>query len=303
MKALDLPIAFTPWQASLRLGFARMGERTALVQREHNGPLRVQKALYPEGQALCQAIIVHPPGGVVAGDQLQIAVEIGIGSQVLLTTPGAAKWYKSPGPVSGQDIVIKVAEGATLEWLPQETIFFDACQVALNQQIELAQHASYIGCDIVCYGRRASGEALRSGRISQRTRISRAGKLIWSEQGICDVAQADSRLHSRFGMAGNTVCATLLACPATAATELANGSASRAANSLSNKQSSSLLADLRSAIASLPGCGVTHFQGMWVVRYLGHSSEDARQTMLAAWAILRPALLGRAAVVPRIWQT
>ena len=95
------------WQATLRLRFADDHGVTRLVERTHSGPLRVQKPLYPEGDRICHAIVVHPPGGVVGGDTLQIDVEAGAGAHALLTTPGAGKWYRANGKVSRQRVSLR----------------------------------------------------------------------------------------------------------------------------------------------------------------------------------------------------
>jgi urease accessory protein len=272
------------WQASLSLRFADDHGTTRLVERRHSGPLRVQKALYPEGGAVCHAIIVHPPGGVVGGDQLALSAAVGEGARAFLTTPGAAKWYKANGKVSRQSVRLQAGAGASIEWMPQETIFFDDAHVELEQDITLAADASYIGCEIICMGRRASGESFRSGRVVQRTRIRHGARLLWWEQG----ALTPDGVASPLGMDGYSVCATLLAVGA----PLPAG----------------VLAQLRSeggeaVAASGASFGATQMKGLLCVRHLGHDSEAAREIMLAAWRTLRPHLLGRAAFDPRSWRT
>src|SRR3954466_3528818 len=111
------------WKARLALDFAFQDGKTALARKSHDGPLVVQKPLYPEGGAICHAIVVHPPGGIAGGDELALSASIGEGAAVLLTTPGAAKWYRSAGPRAKQTVVFDVK--GMLEWLPQETIVFD----------------------------------------------------------------------------------------------------------------------------------------------------------------------------------
>ena len=270
------------WQAHLRLGFALHDGVSRLVERTHSGPLRVQKPLYPEGDAVCHAIIIHPPGGVVGGDQLAVDATVGEGAHALLTSPGAAKWYRANGHVSGQHIVLRAGSGAAIEWLPQESIFFDQACVRLRHDVELAADASYIGCDIVCLGRSASGEIFNEGSIAQQVQIRRSGKLLWWEQGV--LAGGGALMASPLGLGGHTVCATLIA--------------------VGTPVSAAVLAAVREiAVPAGAAFGATQMKSLVVVRLLCGDSEAARTIMLAAWQLLRPAMLGRAAVVPRIWNT
>lgn len=277
------------WRASLTLGFADDAGTTRLFDNIHHGPLRVQKALYPEDVKVCHAIVVHPPGGVVGGDQLEIDIGVGDRAHAFITTPGAAKWYKANGKVSRQAVHLHVNEGAALEWLPQETIFFDTANVVLEQHVELAAGATYIGCEILCMGRRGSGEVFNTGTVTQRSSIRREGKLIWWEQGT----MVGGRLDSPLALNGHTVCATLIA----------------AGKALPAAVLAALLADIRADIKEDLGVdgehrfGVTHTRGVLVARLLGDDSETARRLMLTVWRRLRPHLLEREAVTPRIWQT
>ena len=269
------------WQASLTLGFVNDAGTTRLVNNAHHGPLRVQKALYPEGRTVCQAIVVHPPGGVVGGDQLEIDIGVGDRAHAFISTPGAAKWYQANGKVSRQVMHMHVNQDAALEYLPQETIFFDTADVVLEQHIELAAGATYIGCEILCMGRRGSGETFNTGTVRQRSSIRREGRLIWWEQG----ALRGGALDSPLGLQGRSVCATLLAA--------------------GKPVPSSVLADIREDIAADGdhNFGVTQTKGVVVARHLGDDSETARRLMLTVWRRLRPHLLGREAVTPRIWLT
>jgi urease accessory protein len=272
------PICDTTWHASLRLRFVHDAGTTRLAARSHRGPLRVQKALYPEGPAVCHAIVVHPPGGVAGGDRLEIGVGCGAGSHAFLTTPGAAKWYRSRGAAARQLVRIEAAEGCAVEWLPQETILFDQARVQMAHEVELAANACYIGSEILCFGRRASGERFCSGSLRQRTTIRRGGRLLWWEQGV--LAGGGAPMASPLGLAGFSVCATLVGVgpPAPA----------------------SLLAALRAGDAAL---AITQMKSVFVARYLCDDSEAARDAMTRVWQALRPHLLGRDAVVPRIWAT
>jgi urease accessory protein len=249
---------------------------TRLVGREHSGPLRVQKPLYPEGPAICHAIVIHPPGGVVGGDCLAIDAEAGEGSHAFVTTPGAAKWYRANGRVSRQDVRISAGAGAAFEWMPQETIFFDDASVVLEHEVVLAPGARYIGSEILCFGRRASGETFKSGLIRQRTHIRRAGKLLWWEQGTI----AGPAMHGRFGLNGASVCATLIG--------------------VGDPVPPALMAAIR---AIDPALGASQVKSVFVARYLGDDSEAARSAIFNTWQALRPHLLGCGAPLPRIWNT
>lgn len=272
-----VPASAAPaWQASLRLGFARDGAATRLLRREHRGPLRVQKALYPEGPETCHVIVVHPPGGVVGGDRLSIALDAGADCRVLATSPGAAKWYRSNGRVSAQQVLLRAGAGAAIEWLPQESIFYDDAQVALEHEVELEAGACYLGSEILCFGRQAAGERFMQGRVRQRTRIRQAGRLLWWEQGSLDPAAIASPL----GLSGGTVCATFLA--------------------VGPPAPPGVLAGLRAAD---PRLGLSQVKSVLVARHLGEDGEAARLAMLRVWRALRPHYLGRAACAPRIWNT
>lgn len=272
------PNTASAWQASLRLRFADDAGTTRLVERAHSGPLRVQKPLYPEGARICHAIVVHPPGGVVGGDQLDIDAGVGDGAHALLTTPGAAKWYRANGKVSRQQVRLAAGAGAAIEWLPQETIFFDDAHVVLDHAVDLAGDATYIGSEILCFGRRASGETFGSGSITQRTRIRRAGKLLWWEQGT--LAGGSAAMHSPLGLAGASVCFTLVGV------------------------GKPLPAALIAAIRALdPALAVSQLKSVFTARYLGDDSEVARRIAIQVWQALRPHLSGCAAPVPRIWNT
>ena len=270
--------ATASWHASLRLRFAIDAGTTRLVERAHSGPLRVQKPLYPEGPGICHAIVIHPPGGVVGGDCLSVEAQAGAGSHAFVTTPGAAKWYRANGKVSRQDVRIAAGAQAIVEWLPQETILFDDVNVVFDHAVELEAGARYIGGEILCFGRRASGESFQTGVIRQRTRIRSGGKLVWWEQGTID--GAGSTMHSRFGLDGASVCATLIGVGAP------------------------LPATLMAAMRALdPALGLSQVKSVFVARILCDDSETARHTLARVWQALRPHLLGCEAPLPRIWQT
>jgi urease accessory protein len=271
------------WQALLALGFSRRDDSTILARREHRGPLRVQKALYPEGPGVCHAIVLHPPAGIAGGDQLEIRIEADAGAHALLTTPGAGKWYRSGGAKSSQQIHLKVGVGATAEWLPQESILFSGALADMRTTIDLEAGASFTGVETICFGRRASGETFDRGSLRLATDIRCDGRLLWRERGLID--GGSGLLDSPIGLAGFSVCSTVLAAGVELAPEIL--AACRAAGS-------------REAGAQW---GVSLLPQLLVGRYLGHSAEAAREWLMQLWAALRPAMSGREAIAPRIWNT
>ena len=292
MIAADMP----GWLASLALGFENPhGLRTTLTRREHLGPLRVQKALYPEGAGVCHAIVIHPPGGIAGGDQLTVDIELATNAHALITTPGASKWYKaraSPSlPVArpasvpaSQRIALRLGQGAVLEWLPQETIVFNRANARTEAIVELADDALYLGWEVLCFGRTAAGETFSAGRFHQRTTIRRRGSIIWNERGTLE--GGGTLMDSPIGLGGHPVCATFLAA--------------------GRDVPQSLLDAARNAIAPLPQAervALTRLPNLIVARYLGPSGEQAREAFVALWRVLRPALARRDAVLPRLWST
>ncbi|MSQ49735.1 MAG: urease accessory protein [Betaproteobacteria bacterium] len=277
MKVTE-PLA-SPWKARLSLGFSFSDGRTILSERDHDGPLVVQKPLYPEGAEICHAIVVHPPGGIAGGDELTLKVSAEKNGSVLLTTPGAAKWYRSAGPWARQNVAFNV--NGMLEWLPQETIVFDGALVQTEYEVNLGADAGLIGWDIVCLGRSGSGEQFTRGTFCTSTQIRREGKLLWLERGRID---GGSRLlESPAGLAGKPIFGSLFAC------------------ALNLNQA--LLNETRKTKPEEGYGAVTLLPGILLARYLGDSSEAARHYFIALWRILRPALSGREASEPRIWRT
>ena len=292
MIPLDRTLQHLPnWEAELALEFECRDRATCLAGRRHRGPLRVQKALYPEGGEVCQAILLHPPSGIAGGDQLRISASVGAHAHAQITTPGAGKWYRSGGAEASQTLDFKLATGATLEWMPQETIVFDGASARMQTHVELAADSRYLGWDILCLGRYAAGERFATGSIGLHTRIERNGQPLWLERG--QIAGDDAMLQSVAGWAGATVCGTLLATLPTGDEAADMGI-----------MNTTLLAACR-AIRPVDGAehGVTALPGLLVARYLGQRSEAARQWFAALWHELRPVLLGRTAVSPRIWNT
>ena len=269
------------WQGRLDLSFERRDARTLLVRRQHIGPLLVQKALYPEGPGTCHVAILHPPGGLAAGDDLRIQASLGRAARAVLTTPGATKWYRSEGRQARQHGRFSAAEDSVLEWLPRENILFDGSNLSMTLEVELSANAKYFGWDILSFGRRASGERWRHGSLQMCTRIRRAGRTLWLERA--DIRAGSGFAQSPVGLAGYSVCGTFVVAGYDA--------------------DSALLASCRQG-RSPPGSarvGMTRVPGMLIARYLGDSVEESFGWFTQLWTVLRPALSGLSACAPRVW--
>ncbi|MDA7084999.1 urease accessory protein UreD [Pseudomonas sp. SA3-5] len=277
---MNAPAAlFAPsWHAELELGYARCGDSTRPVLRRHQGPLRVQKHLYAEGQQVCQHIIVHPPGGIAGGDRLDISATVGAGAWAQLTSPGAAKWYRAAGPAY-QTLKLRVEAAATLEWLPQESIVYAGAQAELQTDIELLGDAKLLYWDLVALGRPASGERFDAGHFQSQLNIRRDGQLLWHERQR--IEGDDGLLDSPIGLAGQPVFATLL---------------------ISGEIDAALLECCRNLATAVRG-DLSQLPGLLVARCLAAEALQARAWLIDLWRLLRPALLGRPAVPPRIWST
>ncbi|MBY4729729.1 urease accessory protein UreD [Cupriavidus pauculus] len=282
-SSLAMPVA---WHASLRLRFAPRAGRTAMVERRHEGPLRVQKALYPEGD-ICHGVVLHPPAGVAGGDLLDIDIGVQPGAHAVLATPGATKWYKSLGRDAAQHVRIDVAQDARLDWLPQENIMFDDARARISTDVVVAPGGSAIGWDAVVLGRLASGEQWASGQLSLDTRVAGPQRTLWIEQSHFDAA---SPLRSAVaGMDGLPVLGTLWAVGQGATQELAESLAERLP----------YRADLRAGVT----CLAAPDQSMLLLRVLGRDMEAVRHLLVDSWTTLRMPIHGVPARPLRLWAT
>ncbi|MDQ6619864.1 MAG: urease accessory protein UreD [Pseudomonadota bacterium] len=270
------------WSAHLELRFARTHRGTRLVHRAHRGPLRVQKALYPEGDDVCQVAIIHPPGGIAGGDALQLDVALERHAHAQLITPGAAKWYRARAEAR-QILDFAVADEARLEWLPQENIVFDGATMRTSTRISLAGSGAAILWDVVCLGRIAAGETFTHGMMRQRLEVVRDGLPVWLEQNL--LPAASSALRSPAGLGGQPVFGTFV---------LAAPSIDDAWLALARNVGSDL-AKQDHAVTRLPG--------ILLARCRSNSTPLVNAWFRALWAALRPEVFGRDARTPRLWQT
>jgi urease accessory protein len=226
-------------------------------------------------------VVVHPPGGIAGGDHLALDVVVGAQAHAVITTPGAAKWYRTAGPLAVQEIELHIASGGVMEWLPQETIVFDGARARQHVRVELSGDALFAGWEITCFGRAAAGERFERGHLDQSTEILHEGRMMLAERGQIEGGAA--LFGSQAGLAGHTVSAMMM---------------------MAGSEVARVRLEVLREVRPPAGClaGVTALPGVLVARFLGPGAEAARTYFAALWALLRPALIGRAAVPPRIWR-
>jgi len=264
------------WEAALELGFVVKNAKTVLAHRKYYGPLTVQRPFYPEG-GVCHVYVLHPPGGIVAGDRLSISASAATESQALITTPAAGKFYRSGGAQASLSVSLNVASNATLEWLPQETIIYEGARLVSNMNIELEAEAGFIGWEVLALGRPASGEGFNSGEATLNWRISRAGQLFYRERLRLDAIA----FAARWGLNGESACGTLFACPA----------------------SQAHLEAVQQLIGDHPARGVTHIDDMLICRAIDARADRLRDFFQQVWQLIRNDIVHRPACAPRIWAT
>ncbi len=267
------------WTARLRLEYEHKNGRTILRRNSHQGPLMVQRPLYPEGD-VCHTYILHPPGGVAGGDQLEVDVISHSGSAVLLTTPGATKFYRSGGSEGVQIQRLVVENNSTLEWFPQENILFPGAEVRITTRIHLADTSRFMGWEILSLGLPTNGQRFTPGRADTTLSLYRHDVPVFQDRLRVN---GKKDLDALAGLHGFPVCATFIA---TNATE-------------------KLLPVIRQLACPEAKAlyGVTLMDNLLVARYLGYSTLAARELFTDMWKLLRPEILNIAASIPRIWAT
>jgi urease accessory protein len=194
----------------LSLGVARVGGVTRRVRAGEDGPLRVR---FPEsGSGDLEAMIVNTAGGIAGGDRHHIEISAGHQARLTVTTAAAEKVYRSLEPDSEIDVKLRVAEGARVYWLPQETILFDRARLRRSFEIELAGDASLVMAEAVVFGRAAMGETVEQGRFVDRWRLRHDERLIYADTMRLDGA-ISQRLAEPAVARGAIAMATVIAAP------------------------------------------------------------------------------------------
>lgn len=275
-----------PWNASLQLDYTLEAGR-CVARFAHEGPLRILQSLYPEGDSVCHNVLVHPPGGLVGGDTLKVAVSVGAGAHGLITTPGATRFYRSAGEPAQQTLHAQLASQAKLEWLPLEALAYNQCQAENRLVFELAASAELLAWDVTALGLPSAQLPFEQGVFSQHLEVPG----LWLERGRVDAA--DLRLmNSALGLAGHRCMASLFF---VAGEPLARSRREQA---------------LECARAVLKGHGLEHTAGvtapnpqMVMLRLVSPLVEQAMNLLKSVRTAWRNQLWGMTDTSPRIWAT
>lgn len=274
------------WQAQLTIDYTLEQQRT-VARHRHSGPLRVLQSLYPQGAAICHNVLVHPPGGLVGGDTLDLRISANDRAHGLLTTPGATRFYRSVGEPALQHTHIHLADQARLEWLPLESIAYNQCRAENHLTLTLEPQAELLGWDITALGLPQSGLAFVQGSLLQHIEVPG----VWLERGRIDAT--DVRLmNGPTGLAGQRCLAALFFVSGTALQRHRREAALEVAREI-------LAA---SALNGTAGVTCPNPQVM-VLRVLSPLVEPASHLLRQVWLAWRSQLWQLPAVSPRIWAT
>ena len=276
MRTDTTPAAAATFAANRAQGAVKFGVhlQDGVTRRgvlHESGSLRVRFPS-PEAEGL-SGVFVNTAGGIAGGDRFDIGITAGEGARLTLTTAAAEKVYRAPGPVAELNIVLKAAAGAHIGWLPQETILFDRARIARRIDIDLAETASLLLCEIVVFGRSAMGERVLHGEFVDRWRLRRGGRLVFAET---------IRLDGEIG--------EKLARPAIAKGGVAIGTA------LIVPGDEAVVERIREASESFGGeVGISAWNGFAIARFCAQDAARLRADMMA--------VLGRASgmALPRLW--
>lgn len=273
------------WNATLELDYTLRDEKTVAHFR-HNGPLRILRSLYPEGEAICHNVIVHPPGGLVGGDTLDLRFTVGAGSHGLVTTPGATRFYRSTGEPALQRTQLRLEPGARLEWLPLESICYSGCRAENRLTMITAPGSELIGWDVTALGLPEANQPFHLGSFCQHIEVPG----VWLE--YARIAANDALLlDSPLGMAGKRCMGSLF---------LVAGS------KLDRKRRQEALDCARGIIEANPLCATAGAtspnEQIVVVRVMAERVEPALALLKQIWQGWRGHFWQLPAPAPRIWS-
>ncbi len=270
------------WKATLDLLFTERNNKTILTSKKHSGPLMVQKPFYPESNGCCHIYLIHPPGGIVGGDSLNLSAQLSKNAHALITTPAATKFYRSTGIQATQNQVINLEENAILEWLPQETVYFNNTNAASTTRININSCNRLFAWEIQCLGLPAQEEYFIAGQCRQKLEIWRDNKPILLETNR--LTGGDELLDASWGLQGYKSVGTFVTTDS---------------DSVINIETINTVALQFEGLSN----SYTSLNGLFIIRAMSAYAERIKDFFAALWKILRPQILQLESSAPRIWHT
>lgn len=270
------------WEASLELKFSAKNNATVLAKNKHYGPLMVQKPFYPENKKCCHIYLIHPPGGIVGGDILEINSTLESESHALITTPAANKFYRSDGRKAKQDQTFHLADNSILEWLPQETVYFNDAITHSKTKFCLTETSQLFAWEIQCLGLPAQEELFNSGSCLQKLEVWQNNQPLLLESNR--FMGGDNLMSATWGMHKKTAVGTFVLTDS------------------EHKIDRQIVLDAQSDFQNL-NSSCTHFNKLFVIRAMAMYAEPIKDFFIYLWHKLRPILLNLSPCPPRIWQT
>jgi urease accessory protein len=287
------------WLASLELEFALRGNKTVLIGSKRQGPLAIQRAFYPDFSGCPHVYLLHPPAGIVSGDALNIATHLHPNSHALMTTPGAARFYRARAGtlLQTQTVTFNIGDNASLEYLPMETLIYNKANAVNCLEVHIEGTGQYIGWEIACLGLPNIDQNFVSGNFNQLITLYHNKKCIFYDR--MSIKAGGAMMEQKAALGCNHVVGNMV---------LFDGSANAKQSQLGLKTSfvAHIIAQCREVIVAMEIhalAAVSELQNVIIVRYLGNCSEQCRQVFSAIWQKVRPAILNIQGIAPRIWFT
>lgn len=284
------------WLASLDLQLEYSAHGTQLTKTKRCGPLTIQKAFYPEGRDCAHLYLLHPPAGIVSGDELQVNIDVQENAHTLVTTPGANRFYRARtdlsigDPKQSQITHINLADGAKCEHFPLETLVYNQANGVNNVAVRLHPNSVYCGWDMTCLGLPSSSEHFTDGLFTQLNTLHIDDVLMYHDKVVIEPASKIQQ-HAA-GLANNTVFGTFLAYAPLA--------------KVSQAQRAELIEKLRAVVEAHSASAlmsITDIRQILVMRYLGQQAHQCKSLFIELWKLVRPLYIEKQGVQPRIWFT
>jgi urease accessory protein len=284
------------WLASLSLEFSLTASGSQLTRTIRNGPLTVQKAFYPEGRDCAHIYLLHPPAGIVSGDELRINIQVNEQAHSLVTTPGANRFYRAREDLSigdskqVQHCELTLKTKAKCENFPLETIVYEGADGFNTVDVHLKSDSAYLGWDITCLGLPRSGQLFKNGRYTQLNRVYCEDTLIYHDR---IAIKPDNQIHQHMaGLNNHNVFATFMAYAPEGL--------------ISDAQNKELVEQLRDSVIKANAekkISITKIRQLLVIRYLGQHAEECKALFIQLWQKIRPLYINKEANIPRVWHT